>query len=166
MKEINALFEKISVINNNRFEIFIEPGRAMVANTVMIISKVLYTKRNGEKQFAVIDASMTENIRPALYEAKHSIVKLNPDESDKDEIYDIVGPVCETSDYLGLDVSIQQLKRGDFVGILDSGAYTSAMASNYNLRPFRAEYLWKNNKMELIRKPQDIEELINAGAVT
>ncbi len=166
LNEIHALFEKLSKINNKRFEIFIEPGRALVANTCMIVSKVLYTKRNGEKQFAIIDASMTENIRPALYKSKHSIVKLNPEESDKTEIVDIVGPVCETSDYLGLDVSIQQLKRGDFVGILDSGAYTSVMASNYNLRPFRAEYLWIDSKMELIRKPQDLEEIINAGAVT
>jgi len=166
LNELRSLFEKLSEINKQRFEILIEPGRAIVANTCMIISKVLYTKRNGEKQFAIIDASMTENIRPALYKAKHQIVKLNPNDTDNKEKYDIVGPVCETSDYLGLDVSIQKLKRGDFVGILDSGAYTSVMASNYNLRPFRAEYLWKDNKMELIRKPQDVNEIISAGAVT
>ena len=159
---LDQLFSKLHQLNQNKYKILIEPGRSVIANTCIILSKVLYIKTNGEKKFAVLDASMTENIRPALYEAVHPIVNLTPSNNNQDtEIYDVVGPVCETGDYLAQNMEIQKLKRGDWVAILDSGAYTSVMASNYNMRPFSPEYLVRNNQIEMIRKPQTLTDLVN-----
>lgn len=161
IKLLDQLFSKLHQQNQGKYKILIEPGRSIIANTCIILSKVLYVKTNGEKKFAVIDASMTENIRPALYEAVHPIVNLTPpNDSDETEIYDVVGPVCETGDYLAQNIEIQKVKRGDYIAILDSGAYTSVMASNYNMRPFSAEYLVRHNQIEMIRKPQTLLDLV------
>lgn len=135
----------------------------LVANSCILTGTVLYTKRNGDKHFVVTDASMTENIRPALYQAEHPIMVFSESAEGESLVADIVGPVCESGDFLGEQVSIRSASPGDFIGVFDSGAYTMSMASNYNLRPLAAEYLLSDGKWVCIRKRQTIEEMINRG---
>lgn len=158
LPELDTLFSKIALLNNGAFKISIEPGRAVVANTCAILTRVLYTKTNGDKNFAIVDAAMTDNIRPSLYGSVHPIVKIGQGSVSETLVYDVVGPVCESGDFLGEDVSLSQCKRGDFLAILDSGAYTSAMASNYNMRPLLPEYLEKDGCLIEIRRRQNVNE--------
>lgn len=113
-------------------ELHFEPGRAIVAQCGTLISKVLYIKRNGETRFAVIDAGMTDLIRPALYQAYHKIENISS--SGRLTRYDVVGPICESSDTFGKFVDIPETKRGDYIAIRSAGAYGEVMASAYNLR--------------------------------
>lgn len=115
-------------------EVHFELGRAIVAQCGSLISRVLYVKEGVERRFAIIDAGMTDLLRPALYGAYHKIVNIsNPDAVTS--TYDIVGPICESSDVFGTDRTIASLKRGDMVAILSAGAYGESMASQYNMRP-------------------------------
>jgi len=113
-------------------ELHFEPGRAIVAQCGTLVSRVLYTKRNGETRFAVIDAGMTDLIRPALYQAYHKIENITS--SGKLTRYDVVGPICESSDTFGKFVDLPETERGDLIAIRSAGAYGEAMASAYNLR--------------------------------
>lgn len=110
-----------------------EPGRSIVGQSGILISKVLYVKASGQKKLLIIDAGFTELLRPALYQAEHKIVNLTSQEDS--EVYDIAGPICETSDYFGRSIMLPKSKRGDIIAIMSAGAYGEAMASNYNLRP-------------------------------
>ena len=115
-------------------EIHFELGRSIVAQCGALISRVLYIKEGIERKFAIIDAGMTELIRPALYKANHKIVALNPSDTSAVERYDVVGPVCESSDTFARDYPLPRLKRGDMIAILSAGAYGQSMASTYNMR--------------------------------
>ncbi|MEP7234847.1 MAG: diaminopimelate decarboxylase [Ignavibacteriota bacterium] len=137
-----------------------EPGRAIIANAGVIVSKTLYTKTNGEKNFAIIDASMTDLIRPSLYHAFHQIVPLHLAEESSQINYDIVGPVCESSDFLAQDRVMAPLERGDLLAILSTGAYGYVLASNYNLRPRAAEVLVCGSTCRIIRERENILEII------
>jgi len=155
--ELDQVFDKIQELNLKAYEIAIEPGRSLVAASCLLMTQVLYTKRNGEKLFAVVDGAMTENIRPSLYGAFHPIIKAGSTE-DSNLTYDVVGPVCESGDFLGESVHLPALKRGDYLAVLEAGAYTSAMASNYNMRPTAAEYWVENGQLALYRRKQSINE--------
>jgi diaminopimelate decarboxylase len=120
-------------------EIHFELGRALVAHMGDLITRVLYVKEGLKKKFAIVDAGMTELIRPALYQAYHRIDALHAN-SDTEK-YDVVGPICESSDIFGKEVELPKLKRGDLVAIRSAGAYGEVMASRYNLRPFAKAYL-------------------------
>lgn len=111
----------------------IEPGRSVVAQCGSLISKVLYIKKGLQKEFVVLDAGMTELIRPALYQAYHKIENISSEEPEQK--YDVVGPICESSDTFGKQVVLNKTRRGDLVAIRSTGAYAEIMASNYNLRP-------------------------------
>lgn len=116
-------------------KIHFELGRSLVANCGSLIAKVLYIKEGAAKRFAILDAGMTELLRPALYQAEHKIQKLSSaDTSMTSYDYDIVGPICESSDYFGRDVHLPELKRGDFVAIRSTGAYGEVMSLKYNMR--------------------------------
>ncbi len=115
-------------------EVHFELGRAIVAQCGSLISKVLYVKHGIDRKFAILDAGMTELLRPALYQAYHKIVNISEPDAETDT-YDVVGPICESSDVFGTDRSLPELKRGSLVAILSAGAYGETMASNYNLRP-------------------------------
>ncbi len=120
-------------------EIHFELGRALVAHMGDLVTRVLYVKEGLKKKFAIVDGGMTELIRPALYQAYHRIDALNNQvETDK---YDVVGPICESSDIFGKEVELPKLKRGDLIAIRSAGAYGEVMASKYNLRPFAPVYL-------------------------
>lgn len=121
-------------------EVHFELGRAIVGQCGSLISRVLYIKEGVDRKFAILDSGMTDLIRPALYEAYHKIVNITSPDRVTD-VYDIVGPICESSDVFGTDRSLPQLQRGDMVAILSSGAYGEAMASQYNLRSLPATVL-------------------------
>jgi diaminopimelate decarboxylase len=116
-----------------------ELGRSVVAQCGSLITQVLYVKQAATKQFAIVDAGMTELIRPALYQAKHKIVNLTS-QSDKMEKYDVVGPICESSDVFDKDIQLSTTKRGDLIAIRSAGAYGESMASTYNCRPLPKSY--------------------------
>ncbi|MCK6600963.1 MAG: diaminopimelate decarboxylase [Bacteroidetes bacterium] len=155
--ELGLVFENMQKLNLKGYDIAIEPGRSLVANCCLLMTQVLYTKRNGDKLFAVVDGSMTENIRPSLYGANHPIIKAGSSET-ANLIYDVVGPVCESGDFLGESIALPPVKRGDYLALLEAGAYTTAMASNYNMRPTAAEYWVENGKLTLTRRKQNINE--------
>ena len=152
------LIKKLSGLN---LKILVEPGRYVVGNSGILLTKVLYIKKTGRKNFAIVDAAMTELIRPTLYEAYHEIVPLrSPKGSRKRVVYDVVGPVCESGDYLAKDRMMPELKAGDFLAVMSAGAYGFVMASNYNSRPRPAEILVDGNKATVARSRETLDDLI------
>lgn len=139
------------------YEIVIEPGRAIAANTAVLLTKVEYLKHGEEKNFAIVDAAMNDLIRPSLYQAWQAIIPVTESQADT-KTYDIVGPICETGDFLGKDRDLA-LEQEDLLAIRSAGAYGFTMASNYNTRPRAAEILVDGDKTTVIRKRETIESL-------
>ena len=139
--------------------LLIEPGRFLVAQAGALVARVLQVKRNGSKTFVITDAAMNDLIRPALYQAHHEIVPVRP-RAGKPRVVDVVGPVCETGDFFARDRSIQPLKPGDLVALLDAGAYGMAQSSNYNTRLRPAEVLVEGAKSRLIRRRETMADLL------
>ncbi len=140
------------------YEIIIEPGRAIAANTAVLLTQVEYLKHGDEKNFAIVDTAMNDLIRPALYQAWQEIVPVKEAVEEADTIYDIVGPICESADFLGKDRKLN-LKQGDLLAIRSVGAYGFSMASNYNSRPRAAEVLVDGKNTTVIRDRETIESL-------
>lgn len=141
--------------------VYCEPGRAMVANAGMLLTEVLYLKHNSEKSFCIVDAGMGDLIRPALYGSWMNIVpgiKRKSDEGQGVRTYDVVGPICESDDFLGKDRKLN-VEEGDVLAVRGAGAYGSSMASNYNGRPLCAELLVDGDKVFVIRKRQSEEAM-------
>jgi diaminopimelate decarboxylase len=140
--------------------IVIEPGRVIVGPAAVLLARVIDIKpRDAHSQFAVIDAGMTELMRPALYNAFHRIDPVRPVAAGR-ERYEIVGPVCESGDVVGRDRVLPRLAVGDLVAIRDAGAYGSAMASNYNRRPLPAEVMVDDGGWRVIRRRQTIDDML------
>ena len=140
-------------------QVLLEPGRFLVGNAGVLLTRVRYIKQTGSKKFVVVDAGMNDLIRPALYQSYHEIVPvIEPNKSKPDKV-DIVGPVCESGDFFALDREMSELHRGDLLAIMSVGAYGFVMASNYNSRPLPAEVLVQGDKFALIRKRQTWEDL-------
>ena len=140
--------------------IVVEPGRAIAGPAGALVARVIDLKpRTADSHFAVIDAGMTELLRPALYGAFHRIDPVQPRETPEQE-YEIVGPVCESSDVVGRERRLSRLEVGDLVAIRDTGAYGSAMASNYNRRPLPAEVLVDEGRWKVIRRRQTVDEMV------
>jgi diaminopimelate decarboxylase len=142
--------------------ILVEPGRFLVGNGGVLLTRVRYIKKTGAKKFAIVDAGMNDLIRPALYQSYHEIVPVcRASVSDAGgEKIDIVGPVCESGDFFALDREMPELHEGDLLAIMSAGAYGFVMASNYNSRPMPAEALVRGDKFALIRKRQTWEDLV------
>jgi diaminopimelate decarboxylase len=140
--------------------LMVEPGRSLVGNAGVLLSRVEYLKPGETKNFAIIDAAMNDLMRPALYDAFHDIQPVL-DRNDPKKLYDIVGPVCETGDFIGLERSMA-LREGDLVAIFSAGAYGMSMSSNYNSRPRAAEVLLNNKKIFLV-KERETQEGLMAG---
>lgn len=136
-----------------------EPGRSIVAEAGALLSRVLYRKRNGTKEFIIVDAAMTELIRPALYGAHHEIVPLRENKLPRLKA-DVVGPVCETGDFLARDRDMANVLPGDFVAVLTAGAYAMVAASNYNARPRPAEVLIEGTASRIVRRRESLQDLI------
>ena len=143
--------------------ILVEPGRFLVGNAGVLLTRVRYIKKTGAKKFAIVDAGMNDLIRPALYHSYHEIVPVCRASAAADatmEKIDIVGPVCESGDFFALDREMPELHEGDLLAIMSVGAYGFVMASNYNSRPLSAEALVRGDKFVLIRKRQTWEDLV------
>ncbi len=139
-------------------ELFLEPGRSISASAGALISAVQFIKHTDEKSFAVLDAGMNDLARPAIYGAYHEIIPLR--QGGPEECYDVVGPVCESSDIFGTNRRLPKLRSGDLVVILDAGAYGAAMSSNYNTRGLLPEILVEGEQFKIIRERQSFEEII------
>jgi diaminopimelate decarboxylase len=141
--------------------IVVEPGRSIAGPAAVLLARVIDIKaRDRSSDFAVIDAGMTELMRPALYGAFHRIEPVAPRDAAERQ-YEIVGPVCESSDVVGRDRRMPGLEVGDLVAIRDAGAYGSAMASNYNRRPLPAEVLVDEGRWRVIRRRQTIDDMLS-----
>jgi diaminopimelate decarboxylase len=151
----------------NSIELIVEPGRSLIANSSILITRVLGQKQTGVIRQLVVDASMTECIRPALYQAYHHIDTINSLSTDERIPFDIVGPVCESGDFLGKQRCLPKtLKRGDFLAIFDTGAYCSSMSSNYNMRPRPAEYtLDEYEHIKVLRRRETNEDLLRTFCI-
>ena len=140
--------------------VLVEPGRFLVGNAGVLLTRVLYVKDTAAKKFAIVDAGMNDLIRPALYDAYHEIVPIiEPGGNSHDKI-DIVGPVCESGDFLAADREMPPLRPGDLLAVMSAGAYGLVMASNYNSRPLPAEALVEGDNFRLIRKRQSWDDLV------
>ena len=149
----------LSKIGDPELAVFVEPGRAMVANAGILVTETLYLKDQGDKRFAIVDAGMNDLIRPALYNSWMNIIEVqkSADKSEK-RLYDVVGPVCESDDFLGRERRLA-VKEGDFLAVRGAGAYGMAMASTYNSRPLCAEIMVDGDRVHVIRDRQSLEDL-------
>ena len=141
-------------------ELLLEPGRFLVAQAGALLARVLYTKKNGKKNFIILDAAMNDLIRPSLYQAHHEIIPVNPRRGARKITADIVGPVCETGDFFARDRAIIAAQPGDLVVILDAGAYGQSLASNYNSRPRPAEVMVEGKRVRPIRRRETIDDML------
>ena len=148
-------------IKNKNTKIIFEPGRFIIGNTSILISKVLYIKKSENKNFIILDAGMNDLMRPALYNAQHKIIPLRKNNSKILGNIEFVGPVCESSDKFLSQKNFPKIKEGDYIGISDVGAYGMSLTSNYNSRPIIAEVMVSGSKHKLIKKRQSLENLIN-----
>ena len=153
---VAALLNKLKGYEN--LEIILEPGRAIAANAGILVAKVQYLKSNESRNFAITDTGMNDMIRPALYEAYMNIIEIDRTLEREKTIYDVVGPVCETSDFLGKQRELA-IAEGDYIAQRSAGAYGASMSSNYNSRPRTAEVLVDGNKAHLIRRRENLSEL-------
>ncbi|MFG0605735.1 diaminopimelate decarboxylase [Vibrio mimicus] len=150
-----ALLDRLE--RHRDLELIFEPGRAIAANAGVLVTKVEFLKHTEHKNFAIIDAAMNDLIRPALYQAWQDIIPLRPRQGEA-QTYDLVGPVCETSDFLGKDRDLV-LEEGDLLAVRSSGAYGFTMSSNYNSRPRVAEVMVDGNKAHLVRQRETLSSL-------
>ncbi len=152
---IAAVLERLGETD---FEILLEPGRAIVGNAGILVTQVEYLKPTEHKNFAIVDAAMNDLVRPSLYSAWQAIIPVNLVSDAVEQQWDIVGPVCETGDFLGKDRALK-LAQGDLLAIRSSGAYGFSMSSNYNSRPRVAELMVDGDQIYLIREREKIAEL-------
>jgi len=149
----------LPVVRELPLTLLLEPGRSLVAGAGALLCRVLYLKKNGAKQFVIVDAGMNDLLRPALYQAYHRIepVVLRPTPS---VCVDVVGPVCETGDFLARDREMSEVGVGELLAVRDCGAYGFCMSSNYNLRPRAAEVLVEDGRLRLIRRRETFDDLV------
>ena len=162
----------VPLLKSKNLKLILEPGKSVVANAAILLTRTLYKKQGGSKQFVIVDAGMNDLIRPCLYEAFHFIWptavadKFVPQKRTKEypaaglETVDVVGPICEGTDYFAKDRPLPPVQRGDLVAIFTAGAYGYSMASNYNARPLAAEVLVDGDQFTVIRRRQTYEDLV------
>ena len=142
--------------------IIFEPGRSLVGNTGILVSRIQYIKKGLSKNFIIIDAGMNDFMRTALYDASHDIIPVVKTSKKSNETVEFVGPICETTCKFVKYKKYQKIKEGDFIAITNVGAYGSSLSSNYNTKPLIAEILANKNNFKIIRKKQDLLKLINS----
>ncbi|MCK5852100.1 diaminopimelate decarboxylase [bacterium] len=149
----------IPELKNLKAKILFEPGRFLVGNGGIMVSEVQYVKKTAMKEFVVVDAGMNDLLRPSLYEAYHEIISVN--KSGNTKKVDIVGPICESSDFFGKDRELsEEIESGDFIALKSCGAYGFVMASNYNTRPRGAEIMINGEEVKVVREKETLEQLI------
>jgi diaminopimelate decarboxylase len=140
--------------------VLLEPGRFLVGNAGVLLTRVRYLKKTANKKFVIVDAGMNDLIRPALYQSYHEIVPVHEASGANRECVDIVGPVCESGDFFAQDRELPAVKEGDLIALMSAGAYGFVMASNYNSRPLPAEVLVQGDRSSLIRRRQTMDDLV------
>ena len=150
----------IKYLGKYNSKIVFEPGRSIIGNAGILISKIIYIKENQSKNFIILDAGMNDLMRPALYGAKHRIIPVNKTRKISNQKYEFVGPICESTDKFLLTNKFQKLKEKDLIIICDVGAYGSSLSSNYNLRPKPAEILIKGSRVIIAKKRQRLIDII------
>lgn len=162
----------LPLIQNKPYHIALEPGRYIVGNAGILLTRVLYRKTGGSKQFIIVDAGMNDLIRPTLYDSYHFIWPVKPDDANvletrdeerapvNGEVVDVVGPICESGDYLAKDRPLPRTRRGDLLAVFTAGAYGFAMSSNYNNRPRVPEVLVDGESYRIIRRRETYEDLV------
>ena len=141
-------------------KIIFEPGRSIIANSGILISKIIYIKEGYKKDFIILDAAMNDLLRPALYNARHQIIPVKKNNKKSKKTYEFVGPICESTDTFLTIKKFQKLNEKEFIIICDVGAYGMSLSSNYNLRPKALELLIKNSKIKVIKKRQSLKDLV------
>ncbi|GGO78045.1 diaminopimelate decarboxylase [Marinobacterium nitratireducens] len=154
---IEAVLQKLG---ERKLSLIFEPGRSIAANAGVMLTRVEFLKSNGDKHFAIVDGAMNDLIRPSLYSAYQEIIPVNLREDAASRLYDLVGPVCETGDFLGKDRELS-LEPGDLLAVCSAGAYGFVMSSNYNTRPRPAEVMVQDNQVYLVRKRESIGDLLH-----
>jgi len=142
-----------------RLRLVFEPGRAIVGNAGVLLTRVLFLKLGAERNFAVVDAAMNDLLRPALYDAWHDIAPVKVDQPRERRVYDVVGPVCESGDFLGLARELG-IDAGDLLAVVSAGAYGAVMSSNYNTRPRVPEVMVDGNRYHVVRRRETVAELM------
>jgi diaminopimelate decarboxylase len=162
----------IPLLKDKPYKLALEPGRYIAGNAGILLTRVLYRKTGGEKKFVIVDAGMNDLIRPTLYESYHYIWPVKPDaqnvpakrdrnyEPRGGETVDVVGPICESGDYLARNRPLPQTKRGDLLAVFTAGAYSFSMSSNYNNRPRAPEILVEGDRYRIIRRRETLDDLI------
>ncbi len=151
-------------VSGHGLEILIEPGRSIVAEAGVLLTRVLYRKSNGAKQFVIVDAGMNDLIRPALYQSHHQIIPLR-ESTTGTMVADVVGPVCETGDFLARNREIAQALPGDYLAVCTAGAYGFVASSNYNARPRPPEILVEGGRYRVIRERETYDDLIRGETI-
>ena len=163
-KEYGQMIKR--VLGHLNCEIEIEPGRLLVGNAGLLVSEVIYVKKGHDREFLILDAAMNDLLRPALYEAYHDIVPvMQPSVNQKNTVYDVVGPVCETGDTFAKSRTMHICKPGELVAFRSAGAYGAAMASEYNTRPLVPEVLVNNSDYSEIRERPTLDEIISRDKI-
>ena len=147
-------------IKNKNSKIIFEPGRFIIGNAAILITKIIYIKKNANRYFVVLDAGMNDLMRPALYSADHQIIPLKKSKKILNANLQFVGPVCESSDKFSVQRKFSKIKEGDYLAFANVGAYGMSLSSNYNTRPTIAEIMVKGSKYKIIKKRQSLENLI------
>lgn len=146
------------------YKLVIEPGRSLIGNSGIMVTKVLYTKEGTAKNFVIVDAAMNDLIRPAFYNSHHEIITVKRSEADTREV-DIVGPICESGDFLAVDRTFPAVSKGEYLSVLSAGAYGFVMASNYNSRPRAAEVMVREDRFEIIKEREEFDDLIKGEKI-
>ncbi|ABL01899.1 diaminopimelate decarboxylase [Candidatus Ruthia magnifica str. Cm (Calyptogena magnifica)] len=159
--DINAYIASIlDKVKMNDLKIILEPGRAVVGNAGVFVTKVEFLKQNSDKSFAIIDGAMNDLLRPAFYQTYHQVLPVNENAKGVDANWDLVGPICETGDFLAKNRKLS-LSEGDYLALMSTGAYGFTMSSNYNSRPRVAEVMVSGNQHTLVRERETIQDLFN-----
>ncbi len=153
------------LLKNCECTIVMEPGRAIVGNAGILVTSALYHKDGGEKRFLIVDAGMNDLIRPSLYEAYHDIRPVVEPAKAAEAVFDVVGPICESGDFLAKDRTLPEIHQGELLAVMSAGAYGFSMSSNYNSRPRAAEVLVRGNDFYVVRERETYADLVNGEKV-
>lgn len=154
----------ISQMQDKPYTLVLEPGRSLIGNAGIMVTEVLYLKEGAEKKFVIVDAAMNDLIRPAFYESYHEILTVK-ESSETGSVVDVVGPVCESGDFLAQDRELTVVKSGDLLAVLSAGAYGFVMSSNYNTRPRVPEVLVKEGNFSVVRERETYEDLLKLESI-
>ena len=157
----------LPILKKSGLKIILEPGRFISGNSGVLVTSVIYTKRTPRKKFLIVDGAMNDLIRPSLYEAYHKIVpvKVRANSSETSERVDVVGPICESGDFLGKDRFLPQMYQGDLLAVMGAGAYGFTMSSNYNSRPRAAEVMVMGKRFYVVRRHEQYRDLIKGETI-